>query len=338
VTTLDVFGWMADRSGCGYLRVELPLTTLRARGHTAGFSDRIPLPAGVAHINRDFASTVVAQRTCNPGPTQLWQATARYPNRPRMVFEVDDDLWDIDASNEIPHRFFGRVDIRANLTANLRVSDAVTVTTEPLAEVVAQHTTAPVHIIPNYLPAEILTWQRPSREDTITIGWGGSATHAMDFAELAQPLRRYLDRAPVHVEFHTIGADYSAAMKLPRGRVRATDWVATPVDFWQAIDFDIAVMPLRPHPFNQAKSSIKAQEAAALGIPVVASDVGPYARFVRHGETGYLVKQPHEWAKYLRALVEDDAMRTEMGANARRQAAAWTIEGNINTWEKVLAP
>jgi glycosyltransferase involved in cell wall biosynthesis len=68
---------------------------------------------------------------------------------------------------------------------------------------------------------------------------------------------------------------------------------------------------------------------------VIASDFGPYAEFVRDGETGLLVSRPHEWARHLRTLL-DPFVRREMGAKARAVAAGHTIEGNIELWEKAL--
>jgi glycosyltransferase involved in cell wall biosynthesis len=265
----------------------------------------------------------------------MWQRLARRGNRPRLVFEIDDDLWDVDASSARAHKFFSDPAVRARLDQNVRVADAVTVTTERLADVV-RPLNPNVHVIPNYLPAWLLDHERPHRDGRVVIGWGGSATHAMDFAELKGPLRQFLARTP-GVEFHAIGADYATWMGLPKDRCRATPWVESVPGFWRAIDFDIALAPLKPHPFNRAKSWIKATEAGMLGIPIVASDVGPYSDYVRHGETGYLVRRDHEWGRYLRALVNDPAMRAEMGAAARRQAADHTIEGNIDAWKKVLA-
>jgi glycosyltransferase involved in cell wall biosynthesis len=158
----------------------------------------------------------------------------------------------------------------------------------------------------------------------------------MDWQECGQQVRRYLDRAPASVEFHIMGADYSQQFRLPRERVRVTPWTESVPDYWRAIDYDIMLAPLRAHPFNRSKSPLRVLEAAMLGIPVVASDYGPYAEFVQHGETGLLAKSEHEWGKHLRALVEDEAMRTEMGAAARRLAAGWTIEGHGDDWRKAL--
>jgi glycosyltransferase involved in cell wall biosynthesis len=57
-------------------------------------------------------------------------------------------------------------------------------------------------------------------------------------------------------------------------------------------DFDIGLSPLRDTQFARSKSPLKALEYGALGIPVVAANVEPYASFVRHGETGSCAAPP----------------------------------------------
>ncbi|GAA0705496.1 hypothetical protein GCM10010193_70730 [Kitasatospora atroaurantiaca] len=335
-TQRDVFGWLADRNGCGHLRIEVPLGELARHGVASGYSDRIPKGRqGELLIDPDLFKTVIAQRTCNPGPTLLWQNTARASRRPRLIYELDDDLLDIDPSNTRAHAFFSQPHIRANLLTNLAVADAVTVSTEALASVVRQHTAAPIHVIPNYLPAWLLDHERPSSgDDTVTIGWGGSSTHQMDITQIGTHLRRIMERNP-HTELHLMGTNYAKDWGIS-DRVRFTEWTQSVPEYWRRIDYDVMLAPLRPHVFNASKSALRPLEAAALGIPVVASDYGPYAEFVRHGETGFLVKHDHEWGRYLRELVNDRAMREEMGAAGRRQAADWTVEGNVGAWAKVI--
>jgi glycosyltransferase involved in cell wall biosynthesis len=304
-----------------------PLTALRERGLITGWSEKL----NTARLPR----TLIGQRVCNPGPSDMWQRLARKGGRPRLVFEIDDDLWNIDHRSERAHAFFARPEILANLEANIRVADAVTVTTEPLADLV-RPLNPEVHVIPNYLPAWLLDHQRPRRDGRVVIGWGGSATHRMDWEQCGEQVRRYLQRAPKQVEFHCIGSDYTREFRLPRERVRVTPWTKTVPDYWRALDMDVMVAPLQAHPFNRSKSPLRVLEAAMLGIPVVASDYGPYAQFVQHGTTGLLVRADHEWGKHLRALVEDTAMREELGANARQQAATWTIENHADDWKRAL--
>ncbi|WP_030917266.1 glycosyltransferase family protein [Streptomyces sp. NRRL B-24720] len=328
MTDLDVFGWQADESGCSYYRIQLPLGGLAALGHTVAHSLRMPPEV------RDSVSTViVGQRVCKPNPSKLWQALAAQGRK--LIYEIDDNLWNVDASSPAAHAFFADPEIRANLQRNIEVASAVTVTTEPLAGIVRQWNPN-VHIVPNAVPDWMLNHQPPQRNDgLLTIGWGGSATHNMDFAEVADPLRQFLKRNE-GTEFHCIGNDYAQWMRIPRERARFTPWVPGVDDFLRAIDYHVGIAPLRPHLFNQSKSALKALECGALGIPVVAAAVRPYEDYVQDGTTGYLVHRDHEWGQHLRALINDPAMRVEMGAAARDQAAEHTISRRAALWEKAI--
>ncbi|MFE7237171.1 glycosyltransferase [Streptomyces sp. NPDC057580] len=328
MTDLDIFGWQADESGCGYYRVQLPMQGLAALGHSVAHSVRMPESA------RDNPSTViVGQRVCKPNPTVLWQHLAAQGRK--LVYEIDDNLWDVDGSSPAAHKFFADPEIRANLQRNIEVATAVTVTTEPLADIVRQWNRN-VHVVPNAIPDWMLDHQPARQGDgTLTVGWGGSATHNMDWAEVADQLRRFLNRNP-GTEFHCLGNDYASWMRIPQGRARFTPWVPDVEAFLRTIDYHVGLAPLRPHVFNQAKSALKAIECGALGIPVVASAVRPYEDYVQHGVTGYLVRRDHEWGQCLRALVNDSDLRAAMGAAAREQAAAHTISRTAALWEKAI--
>lgn len=325
---LDVFGWQADETGCGYYRIALPMQGLTGLGYRAAHSMRMPEAA------RDNPNAViVGQRVCKPEPSILWQQLAKQGRK--LVYEIDDDLWNIDASSPVAHEFFAQPEILTNLQRNIEVSAAVTVTTAPLAERVARWNPN-VHVVPNAVPDWLVEHEPERRDDgVLTIGWGGSATHQMDFGQVADQLRRYLQRNP-GTEFHCIGNDYATWMRIPAERARFTPWVANVEEFLRAIDYTIGIAPLRPHLFNQAKSALKAIECGALGIPIVASAVRPYEDYVRHGKTGFLVRRDHEWARYLRQLTEDPDLRAAMGAAARRQARQHTITQTAPLWEKAI--
>ena len=64
-------------------------------------------------------------------------------------------------------------------------------------------------------------------------------------------------------------------------------------------------------------------EAAACGVPQVAGDSGGAADAVADGHTGVVVHYPDDddaVAEAIGRLLDDDAQRTELGANARRRA------------------
>jgi glycosyltransferase involved in cell wall biosynthesis len=102
--------------------------------------------------------------------------------------------------------------------------------------------------------------------------------------------------------------------------------------FYRTIDFDIGICPLLDTQFSRSKSHIKALEYMARGMPVVASDVEPYRRFIKHGENGFLVKYDHEWLRYLSELAGSTDLRLKMGAAAKAYAAEFTIEKNYMKW------
>lgn len=334
---VDVFGWLADRTGCGTIRLMQPLDTLAAEtGVVTSYNEKLSMRGLVPKV-------VVGQRVCKDAPTQLWHYMASMPGqRPKLVYELDDDLWNIDPSNASAFEWFCKGydkysrtqhDVQGNLAANIAVADRVTVTTQALADLVSKWNDNVV-IVPNRIPEWVLDWERPKR-DRLTIGWMGSATHTMDWDQAGSQVSRFIQRNP-DVDFHMIGAAYDRGMKIPKEQSVNTGWVDGVENVWRKIDFDIALAPLRPHVFNQSKSNLKALEAAALGIPIVASDCGPYPEFVEHGKTGFLVKRDHEWGRFLRDLVNDEDMRNEMGTAAKEKARKWTLEGNIDEWRVAL--
>lgn len=336
VKTTDVFGWLADRTGCGTIRVMQPLDTLtNERGIETLYHEKIETKGFMPKV-------IVGQRVCKNGPSALWQHIAGNEHRPKLVFEVDDDLWNIDPSNALAYSWFingydmknGEFgDIQGNLRKNIEVADRVTVTTQALADIVGQWNDD-VRIVPNFMPAWVLEHERP-RRDRVTVGWMGSSTHSMDWEQADNHVKKFMLRNP-DLQFHLIGGSYGEKFKLHPGQLVETGWVDGVDNVWKAIDFDIALAPLRPHVFNRSKSNLKALEAAALGIPIIASDCGPYPEFVEHGKTGFLVKRDHEWGKFLHILANDADLREEMGAAAKEKARQWTLEGNIDQWKAAL--
>jgi glycosyltransferase involved in cell wall biosynthesis len=148
-------------------------------------------------------------------------------------------------------------------------------------------------------------------------------------------VRRFLKRFPGW-DLRLGGADYRPTFQAGN-RVQYRAWVPVyddPASYYGTLDFDIWLAPLTMKPFDYSKSNIKVLEYAARGIPAIATDCNVYRSFIRHGENGFLVKEDHEWLKYLSILANDDELRRKMGDAARADAAQWTIEGNWQRWEQ----
>ncbi|MFT6813089.1 MAG: D-inositol-3-phosphate glycosyltransferase [Ilumatobacter sp.] len=84
---------------------------------------------------------------------------------------------------------------------------------------------------------------------------------------------------------------------------------------------DIVLVPSRSESFG-----LVALEAAACGVPVVASAVGGLLSLVDDGETGYLIegRKPADYADAMRTILNDSELAASMGKAAVERAQAYT--------------
>jgi hypothetical protein len=286
-----------------------------------------------------------AAREAAPGPVLafgLWllqpQAirslrTAGY----RLVGTLDDDYWDIPDWQPSGEATAAAV---AAIEAALAELDEVVVTTPALAAAVARHAAlrAPARIIPTALPVARLPLAQPNTGKAVRIGWAGTATHGGDW-DAVRPAIEALLRDYAHVRLALL-------TKNPPRWLAAHPQVEIhrPVDFERyyttlsTLRLDLAVAPLVAHPFNESKSNLKALDFAALGLPLVASRVGPYAD-LPHGETCFTIpdNDPAQWVEALASLIGDAEQRRAMGAAARRWVAdTYSLDVTGPQWAEVL--
>lgn len=317
-------GMPAEPDGCGYYRFWQPWTQLaRWSGHQVAIPDpgehRI-LPDD--EIVEEF-DLLARQRPAGELGTRRWR---RWGELTRTVYEVDDNLLEPDPSGA-PHLL--DPETREQIKACLRASHLVTTSTETLAEVYRPYNDRIV-VVPNFIHEDLLALERPRRE-RVTLCWAGGANHLQDLELVRDPVKGLLDADP-QVDWHMLGFDYRPIFG---DRGRFTGWQPNVWSYYAAIDGDIGVVPLRDTPFNRARTPIKALEYAALGIPVVASDLEPYREFVIDGVTGYLVRTPDQWRARLTELVNDEAARIEMGAKAKEVARGHTIQQGWTRWRDI---
>ena len=329
--TMTVIAMPFQADGSGYHRLYLPFKHLAANSRhvygipAPGVSLPLPSPADVEDVD-----VLVMQRPSFPrGMRQM----DRLAGHVALAVETDDDMLTMETSNVGTFA----CDTRAAESVRycLRRADMITVSTPYLAELYAPYSSN-IRVLPNCVKAELLDMPR-KRRDRLTIGWQGGSSHLIDMCLIQDELTGVLAAHP-DVDMHFLGVDFSPMQWIRnpglRSRCRFTPWFDDVGDYYRAVDFDIAIAPLADVPFNKAKSYLKALDAAARGIPVIAQDMEPYREFVRDGETGYLVRTGEEWVKRLTDLIHDEAAREEMGAAAKKVAAKYTMQGNWRLWER----
>lgn len=336
---------LADMHGPGYYRGFLPLSRMSLLGHNCTHATAMPTyDIAVGELQLDV---LIGQRLVEPSPSGIWQKMARREDRPfAMVMDLDDDLWNIDRSNDA-HSFFDPDRLR-RLRENVSVADLVTVSTDYLADVVAEHTSAQVIVLENTVPESLLELKPDHAgdgsfsDDDVVIGWAGSSTHDRDFGECAKSIKRIIQANPRTI-FHCVcSKDYTPRVQSIRGRTKWTSWVNGVENYYKALNFDIGLAPLYPFEFNNSKSDLRLLELGALGMPVIASPVGPYKRALEAAYPAYPASTPKEWTEGLNRLVSYDRESIQDIADAAREwVRKRTTEANVHRWvaayEQVLS-
>jgi len=88
---------------------------------------------------------------------------------------------------------------------------------------------------------------------------------------------------------------------------------------------DIVVSPQRID-IQNCKSNTKASQPMALGIPVVVSPLPAYQEFVKHGENGFVCKDPEEWKKALTELRDSQELREKIGKAAQASVGSYSLD------------
>ena len=105
---------------------------------------------------------------------------------------------------------------------------------------------------------------------------------------------------------------------------------------------DVGLVPSRPEPYMEFSLSTKLLEYAAMGIPIIASDLATFrAHFTPEAIRYVAGGDPDALAGAIRAVAADPTGAARLGAEARRQAAgyAWEVQGRryLEIVERLLA-
>lgn len=289
---------------------------------------------------------IIVDRALRDDEWQKFAAFRHHSPGARMIVDFDDAFdcvpwWNPAQKDYNP----GQQPYDAGFS-HLRVAEMTTVSTAPLRDRFAPYAHAIEHV-PNLI--DPTDWAGPhcapnperGLDEPLRIYYGGATGHLADLDEARIGLEAIIKNPPIPLRLVCVGALpywlYDLSKEYP-GRVINLPWIYfeeyPEVIAWGG--FDLAIAPLKDDPFNVAKSNIKWLESGIQGIPLLCSDVGPYAR-IPDGCAVKVSNTPFQWAEGLRNMLLDPALRARVAARAREAVLdCFTLDQGLKTWESVL--
>jgi glycosyltransferase involved in cell wall biosynthesis len=230
----------------------------------------------------------------------------------KVIFDFDDAIWLADTS--AANKKWEWVKDPAKFNKNVGYAHVVIAGNNYLADKAKENTKGTVHVIPttvdtkNHIPKPELRG-----EEKICIGWSGSFSTIKHFEEVIPVLKALDKKYPGKLEFKVFG---DALYKNKELKIKGIAWTAEKeVDVLNS--FDIGIMPLPDDEWAKGKCGLKALTYMSCGVPVVMSAVGVNSEIGSDGNA-LLVKSQDDWMDALSKLIENRALREELGKRGRR--------------------
>lgn len=228
----------------------------------------------------------------------------------RVIVDYDDAIFHMyDAS---PRHAVRRL-LGAKLAPLLRSADRV-ICGNTYIEAYARKYCDRTIVIPTVVDTDL--YKKAERRDAsgpVVVGWIGSPSTWAHVEPLLPRLLPLLERHGARMR--VVGAG-PRARGLPS--VQALDWAeANEVSDLQAMD--LGIMPVANDPWSKGKCGYKLIQYMACSLPVVASPVGVNNEIVVDGENGYFAEGPESWDRAIVRLIDDAALRTDLGASGRER-------------------
>ena len=258
-----------------------------------------------------------------------------------IIYETDDDLMNIDKTHKL-YDFYHEKSL--GIEYIVRNSDAVVVSTNYLKNIFIDFNPN-ITVIPNVLTDYWNTHvSKLNQDNIIKIGYVGTFSHNNDIKLLEDAIskvKKYFKNKNMEIAFELIGGTSNELNWANRIYFTLNDRPYPQfVKFLKkSIDWDVAVAPLEKSNINSSKSNLKYLEYAALGIPGIYSEIGPYKESIINGYNGLLVKDntSNEWANNIINLIENKTLRKNIIKYSSEDVKDnYSISLSVEMWENVL--
>jgi glycosyltransferase involved in cell wall biosynthesis len=88
----------------------------------------------------------------------------------------------------------------------------------------------------------------------------------------------------------------------------------------------IGIAPMIENDWTRGKCALKVLQYMAAGLPVVASPAGINRDVITDKVTGFLAATDEQWRQYLLQLIENPALREQLGAAGRQRVQEFDVQ------------
>ncbi|MBT3325591.1 MAG: glycosyltransferase family 4 protein [Gemmatimonadales bacterium] len=228
----------------------------------------------------------------------------------KMIFDFDDAIWISNVSKA--NRAFGWMKNPAKTSDIIAVSDMVFAGNAYLSEYAGQYNEN-VKVVPTTIDTDQYQPRPPRSDGPVCIGWSGSITTIQHFESALPFLLPLKERFGDSIRIKVIG---DRRYRHERLGVEGIGW-SMATELTELSDIDIGIMPLPDDMWAKGKCGLKGLQYMALGIPTLMSPVGVNTEIIAEGENGFLPADPEAWVERIATLIEDPALRKDIGAAGR---------------------
>lgn len=275
-------------------------------------------------INSKDTDIVFVHLDASPFGLPIFERLFDICNKP-IIYDLDDAIYIKEVSPANRLAYF--LKSSSKIPKILKISKHIITCNEYLAQYASKFNEN-ITMIPTSLDTDKFTVRdyNVSCERKIVIGWIGSHTTSCYLAQLREVFRNLSKRYKFILKIIGSGKrDY-----FPGIDVIYRDW-SLETDIVEFQELDIGIYPLPDNEWAKGKTGFKTIQYMSVGVPCVVSRVGRNIDIVEDGLNGFLVSSQDEWIDKLSFLIENPAVRKQMGFAGRK-----TVEDRYSI--KVNAP
>jgi glycosyltransferase involved in cell wall biosynthesis len=332
--------------GVGYYRQRMPAKYLTEYtfNHVGGLLNNTK-PEDLEKTVVELVKThdlIYTKQLDKPNAIYMLLGACDYFDKP-LILDFDDRVFTDDGLSPERFTYTEGTEMKHYIEVLMKEATAITVSTKPLQDLYSKYNT--VHHLAN--SCDMNDWKWPLRHhDRLTVGWMGSGSHITDHPEIEEVYNKVIEKHP-EVVFSFVGHMPPEHLK----KVPRRNWeIKNAISWWEGNPnndmtyprllaeqgYDIGLAPIIKSQFNEARSLVKWFEYTMTGIPLIASDFGPYTA-LRDAKDAYLVNDTDEWVDIIDYLLQNPNERKRLVENSReRIRKEFSIETAIPRWRKIF--